>query len=111
MPKRWVVNASPLILLSKVDLVRLLLELCDELVIPAGVHQEVRVRPEGARAIEALLLNHSSVYSESPTTIAREVEAWDLGQGESEALALGMATKGSRVVIDLVEQGLAHVGE
>lgn len=41
MPERWVVNASPVILLAKAGVIHLLPSLCDNLVIPAGVVGEV----------------------------------------------------------------------
>ena len=41
MPERWVVNASPVILLAKAGVIHLLPSLCDELVVPAGVVAEV----------------------------------------------------------------------
>lgn len=37
MVERWVVNASPVILLGKADVIQHLPSLCDELVVPAGV--------------------------------------------------------------------------
>jgi predicted nucleic acid-binding protein len=37
MADRWVVNASPVILLGKAGVIHLLPLLCDELVVPAGV--------------------------------------------------------------------------
>ena len=42
MAERWVVNASPLILLGKAEIVHLLPSLCDELVVPLGVVAEVQ---------------------------------------------------------------------
>jgi predicted nucleic acid-binding protein len=42
MIKRWIIDSSPLILLSKIGQVALLHELPDEMVIPAGVAQEIR---------------------------------------------------------------------
>ena len=41
MAERWVVNASPVILLGKAGVIHLLPDLCDELVVPAGVVAEV----------------------------------------------------------------------
>lgn len=35
--KRWVVNASPIISLTKIDRIHLLSELCDEVVIPQSL--------------------------------------------------------------------------
>lgn len=37
MVKRWVVNASPIISLTKIDRIHLLSELCDEVVIPQSL--------------------------------------------------------------------------
>ena len=42
MAERWVVNASPVILLGKAGVIHLLPEVCDELVVPAGVVAEVK---------------------------------------------------------------------
>jgi hypothetical protein len=42
MADRWVVNASPVILLGKAGVIHLLPALCDELVVPAGVVAEVQ---------------------------------------------------------------------
>lgn len=44
MSRRWVVNASPLILLGKVGQVTLLNELSEELVVPEAVAREVAGR-------------------------------------------------------------------
>ena len=39
--ERWVVNASPVILLGKAGIIHLLPQLCAELVVPEGVLAEV----------------------------------------------------------------------
>ncbi len=41
MVNRWVVNASPIISLVKIDRIHLLSELCDEVIIPQGVRDEI----------------------------------------------------------------------
>ncbi|WP_171899550.1 hypothetical protein [Candidatus Marithrix sp. Canyon 246] len=41
MTRCWVIDASPLILLSKIGQVELLHELPDEMVIPTGVAKEI----------------------------------------------------------------------
>jgi predicted nucleic acid-binding protein len=41
--KRWVVNASPIISLAKIDRIHLLSELCDEVIIPQGVADEINL--------------------------------------------------------------------
>ncbi len=45
MSSRWVVNASPLILLAKVGQIDLLAKLTDELVVPSAVVAEVQEGP------------------------------------------------------------------
>lgn len=102
MSRRWVVNASPLILLGKVDQVPLLQELSDELIIPDGVAQEVRAKPDGERTLEALAAS-PTVRIATVDLIPRDIEVWDLGRGESEVLAWALTSKGSRVVVDDLE--------
>ena len=46
MARRWVVNASPLIVLGKLGQLPLLTRLADELVIPADVAREVAAGPD-----------------------------------------------------------------
>ena len=41
MADRWVINASPVILLAKAEVIQFLPRLCEELVIPSGVVGEV----------------------------------------------------------------------
>lgn len=43
--RRWVLNASPVILLGKVGQIGLLEALCGEMVIPAALAAEVRAGP------------------------------------------------------------------
>jgi hypothetical protein len=49
MAERWVVNASPIILLGKAGVIHLLPSLCDELVVPTGVTGTVIGRAPGIR--------------------------------------------------------------
>ena len=42
MADRWIINASPVILLAKAEVIEFLPSLCDDLVIPAGVVGEVQ---------------------------------------------------------------------
>jgi len=45
MTDRWVINASPLIVLSKIDQQELLWQLATELVVPDAVFAEVNAGP------------------------------------------------------------------
>jgi predicted nucleic acid-binding protein len=53
-PDRWVVNASPLILLGKVEQIPLLGALAGELAVPKAVIREVSAKPDGARTVQTL---------------------------------------------------------
>jgi len=48
--RRWVVNASPLIILGKLSLLHLLPELAETLIVPAAVAEEVSQGPETDQA-------------------------------------------------------------
>jgi predicted nucleic acid-binding protein len=39
--ERWVINASPIILLAKAEVIHFLPQVCDQLIIPAGTVEEV----------------------------------------------------------------------
>ena len=41
MGDRWVINASPVILLAKAEVIQFLPGLCDELAVPSGVVKQV----------------------------------------------------------------------
>jgi predicted nucleic acid-binding protein len=124
--RRWVVNASPLIVLAKINHVNVLFELCDEVIIPSGVVREICVAPDNDPA-KLWILNEGSSYIRDVEQVDSMVAAWDLGLGESQvltwihnnpgyeailddraakiaALALGMLTRGTLGVILLAKQ-------
>jgi predicted nucleic acid-binding protein len=124
--RRWVVNASPLIVLAKINQVNLLFELCDEVIIPSGVVREICVAPDNDPA-KLWILNEGSSYVRDVEQVDSMIAAWDLGLGESQvltwihnnpgyegilddraakiaALALGMLTRGTLGVILLAKQ-------
>jgi predicted nucleic acid-binding protein len=125
MSRRWVVNASPLILLGKIDQIPLLSKLADELIVPDAVAREVGARHEGELVL-AEVVSFSNARLEVEVPISSELAAWDLGAGESQVIALASARSESRAVLDdlearrcaglyasdqLIEQALAHLGE
>ncbi len=97
MPERWVVNASPLIVLSKINQQQLLWQLADELVLPGAVLAEVNAGPADDPARQSLV--EASLNIVSPTSEPL-ITAWDLGAGESEVLAHALANPGWKAVID-----------
>lgn len=99
MSRRWVINASPLILLGKIDRLSLALDLCDELIVPAAVIQEVSVKTDGSAVVDQLE-SHSNALFQDEIEIPAMIEAWDLGRGEAEVLAHASKLQASRAVVD-----------
>jgi predicted nucleic acid-binding protein len=97
--RRWVVDASPLILLGKIGRLDLLTTLASVLRIPGGVKREVEsgdpsdpARCWIASVSEGWLVDYSFV---DPT-----IAAWNLGRGETEVLTYARANAGFTAVID-----------
>jgi predicted nucleic acid-binding protein len=99
MSRRWIINASPLILLGKIGRVALLSELADELIVPEMVVREVEAKPGGERAlVEVASLPGARVEVE--VLVPAEIVAWNLGRGESQVIALAEAGPRGRAVLD-----------
>lgn len=95
----FILNTSPLIVLGKSDLLKVLSPLAQEWVVPENVISEVEVQ----RKIDCFLDNLSAkakVKRVGITRIHSLVAAWDLGVGESEVLSLGLENPGATVVLD-----------
>jgi predicted nucleic acid-binding protein len=97
--RKWVIDASPLILLAKVDKIHLLSSLPDALSIPTSVAEEIQEGPDDDPA-RRWLLDAGSVYVRPSATVAPEVAAWDLGRGERAALSWAYRDKTWTAVID-----------
>jgi predicted nucleic acid-binding protein len=54
MLRKWALNASPIIALGKIDRLNLINELCQEIVIPKGVAEEIAQGPPDDQALEWL---------------------------------------------------------
>ncbi len=99
MSDDFILNASPMILLGKADLLRTISPLAKSWIIPKGVVREV----EKKRSIEPYLSSlscNSQVIQKSSATIHPLIAAWDLGQGEGEVLSLALENDGVFVVLD-----------
>ncbi len=108
MPRRWVVNASPLILLGKIRRISLLGDLADEIWLPAKVAAEVRVQPDGETSVKSAL-DLLGCRMQPDVEISDEVANWDLGPGESQVLSLtGRIPESRAVVDDLAARRCAH---
>lgn len=101
MSRRWVVNASPIILLGKVRQVALLPRLADEILVAEAVAREVETKADGVQALEALrAFDNVRVVT---ARVASEVAVWSLGPGESGVLSLALDHLPCRVVLDDLE--------
>ena len=85
MSNKWVVNASPLILLAKINQLTLLTQLTDELVIPESVVKEINVGAANDPARTWLQADGKRwIRPNAPAELA--LAAWDLGAGETAVL-------------------------
>jgi len=100
--RRWVVNASPLILLGKTGHLGLLGVLTDEVVVPRAVADEVGAKPDGGAALQEIIAASSFAIVENGEATL-EILSWDLGAGETQVLAHALTHKAERVVIDDLE--------
>ena len=99
MSNYWVIDASPLIFLVKLSQTRLLTHLCDILVIPDGVAQEVRAGA-GDDPARLWLKQEGTKWVKKVKPIDSVIAAWDLGVGESEVLSWCYQHPGDEAIID-----------
>ncbi len=99
MAERAVVNASPLIFLTRAGLLDLLQLLSSEIIVPDIVATEIEIRGESdptARAIAS-----TAWLLVTPTQpVPAQIQSWGLGSGESSVLAWAHAHPGSEAIID-----------
>lgn len=86
MSNKWVVNASPLILLAKVGYIHLLPKLTEQLVIPSSVVAEVQAGPPMDPA-QSWLSGEGATWIRPDIATVSSVAAWDLGAGETAVLS------------------------
>lgn len=113
---RWVVNASPLILLGKVEQIQLLGALAEQIAVPRAVIREVSAKPDGERSVQTLTAFESAIIVDDEVPPAN-ILSWDLGFGETQVISHAVANTSDRVVIDDLEarrcakaMGLAVIG-
>lgn len=114
--RRWVVNASPVILLGKIEEIPLLGAMADQIAVPSAVIREVSAKPDGERAVQTLTALDSAIIVDDEVLPAA-ILSWDLGSGENQVLSHAVAHSADRVVIDDLEArrcakslGLAIIG-
>ena len=99
MTRRWVVNASPLILLAKISQIDLILALCTEAIVPSGVVGEINSGPDNDPA-KIWLRNQGNSLIRQVDTVHPLVAAWDLGLGESQVLSWIYQNPGYEAILD-----------
>ena len=102
MVETAVVNASPLICLSRAGLADLLRQSAQTIVVPEAVAREILAR--GPRDLTAVTLASSTWLKQvEDPAVPPGILAWDLGDGESSVLAWALAHPGTRAIIDDLE--------
>lgn len=89
MNKNLVINASPIILLGKADLLKTISPLAKTWIIHDGVIHEVQVKRPIDPYLSSLASN-AEVVRKTVLNIHPSIAAWDIGQGESEVLTLAL---------------------
>ena len=99
MGRKWVVNASPCILLAKVGQADLLNALAKSLVIPQAVLDEIKAARMDDPARLWLAAN-SAVVSAQSVLVPVAIASWDLGPGENSLLAWAYRNPGCEAIVD-----------
>jgi len=99
LDKAAVINASPLIILSRANHLHLLTLLAEKILVPEAVANEILQRGEKDITVQAIAsMDWLEVY---PTPIIPEsIADWGLGAGESSVLAIALAERGMCAIID-----------
>lgn len=94
-----VINASPLILLSRSGHIDLLSRVARQLWVPEWVASEILVRGEDDPTVRAIRAS-SWLHVVPVESIPPSVLEWGLGPGESAVLALALSTPKAVAIID-----------
>lgn len=96
----WIVNASPLILLGKINRLNFLEKLCPSFAIPAAVLLEISAGPERDPARQWIQTASISARVVPNQPIPFEINAWDLGAGETAVISLAVSLTAAICVLD-----------
>ncbi len=99
MAERWVINASPVILLAKAEIIRFLPNLCEELVIPAGVLGEVK-NVNITDAGKTWLETEGKRFIRECPAIHEALADWGGGIGEAEVISWALRNPGFTALLD-----------
>jgi predicted nucleic acid-binding protein len=94
-----VVNASPLIYLSRGGRMEFLRMIGEEVVVPRSVADEIRRHGESDVTARALA-EQAWIRVVPDLPIPASIQSWDLGRGESAVLAWALAHIGCEAIVD-----------
>jgi predicted nucleic acid-binding protein len=94
-----VVNASPLIFLTRAGLLDLLQLVSSEIVVPEIVATEIKIRGENDPTAQAITNTAWLLVTQTPP-VPTQIQSWGLGPGESSVLAWAHAHPGSEAILD-----------
>lgn len=84
--ERWVVNASPLILLGKLRRLDIVAALSSSVTVPESVLREVSAGL-GKDETGSATVDWASARQVADVSVPLSIASWDLGPGESQVLA------------------------
>lgn len=99
MTERWVINASPLILLGKAGQLDWVARL-GEVVIPKAVADEIAAGGETDPSRVWICSPIGSALVKDDVPAKQEVVCWDLGEGETAVLAWAIAAPDYEAILD-----------
>lgn len=99
MTERWVINASPLILLGKAGQLEWVPAL-GQVVVPSAVAMEIAAGSATDPARLFLAGDEGKALIQPDVTVSDELMAWDLGAGETSVIAWALAHPGFEAVLD-----------
>jgi len=100
VPDRMIVNASPLIFLTRIGGLEWLCELCTRpLEVPRGVIGEVSAGHDGASIVDVVAAA-GRIRQVENIAVPAVIAAWDLGLGETQVLAHCLGQSGAVAVLD-----------
>jgi len=94
-----IINASPLIFLSRGGHIDLLLQVARRIIIPRPVATEILARGVSDPTFQAIK-HYSWLENVDSPDIPEGIKIWNLGSGESSVLALALKEKASEIVMD-----------
>lgn len=108
---QWIFNASPLILLGKINRLDLITDLNPNFAVPLQVVEEIQSGPQNDPAIRWLKQPEIQTHILDTVSIEESIRQWDLGKGESSVLQACFQQPEYRVAVldDLAARKCAQV--